>query len=44
MQLTIKFTIEKEQKEKINYLNTTIQRKMKDWNSQYTENQHKQTS
>jgi hypothetical protein len=45
MQPTIKFTIEKEQKVKINYLDITIQqKKRKVWNSQYTENQHKQTS
>jgi hypothetical protein len=45
MQPTIKFTIEKEQKEKnklFGHHNTT--KKMKDWNFQYTENQHKQTS
>jgi hypothetical protein len=44
MQPTIKFTIEREQKEKINYLDITIHRKMEDWYFQYTENQHKQTS
>jgi hypothetical protein len=36
IQPTINFTIEKEN-EKINYLDITIQRKMKDLNSQYTE-------